>query len=71
MLSKEYGCWLTIISKAMVRGSLMGVLAAFLCTSVCAQSISGAGATFPYSVYSHWAQAYQQQTGVNVKYLSI
>jgi len=65
------GAAMTIISKVLVRGSLMGVLGAFLCTSVVAQSISGAGATFPYPVYSRWAQAYQQQTGVNVNYQSI
>jgi len=33
--------------------------------------ISGAGATFPYPVYSKWASAYKQQTGVGLNYQSI
>jgi phosphate transport system substrate-binding protein len=33
--------------------------------------ISGAGATFPYPVYSKWANAYKQQSGVGLNYQSI
>jgi phosphate transport system substrate-binding protein len=36
-----------------------------------ATDISGAGATFPYPVYSKWADAYKQQTGVGLNYQSI
>lgn len=36
-----------------------------------AQTITGAGATFPYPVYVKWAQTYQQQTGVGVNYQPI
>ena len=36
-----------------------------------AVDISGAGATFPYPVYSKWADAYKQQTGVGLNYQSI
>ncbi len=35
------------------------------------QTITGAGATFPYPLYVKWAQQYQQQTGVNVNYQPI
>jgi phosphate transport system substrate-binding protein len=35
------------------------------------RDISGAGATFPYPVYSKWAGAYQQQTGIGLNYQSI
>ncbi|RLC27947.1 MAG: phosphate ABC transporter substrate-binding protein PstS [Deltaproteobacteria bacterium] len=34
-------------------------------------AISGAGATFPYPVYSKWAAAYNRETGVRVNYQSI
>ncbi|RLB95773.1 MAG: phosphate ABC transporter substrate-binding protein PstS [Deltaproteobacteria bacterium] len=34
-------------------------------------SISGAGATFPYPVYSKWAAAYNKETGVKFNYQSI
>jgi len=34
-------------------------------------SISGAGATFPYPVYSKWADAYNKETGVKFNYQSI
>jgi phosphate transport system substrate-binding protein len=36
-----------------------------------ATDISGAGATFPYPIYSKWADAYKQQTGVGLNYQSI
>ncbi|MCB1221630.1 MAG: phosphate ABC transporter substrate-binding protein PstS [Planctomycetales bacterium] len=33
--------------------------------------ISGAGATFPYPVYSKWADSYQKETGIGLNYQSI
>jgi len=36
-----------------------------------AQTINGAGATFPYPVYSQWAYKYNQITGVKLNYQSI
>lgn len=35
------------------------------------KAISGAGATFPYPVYSKWADAYNKETGVKFNYQSI
>jgi phosphate transport system substrate-binding protein len=40
-------------------------------TAVAAADISGAGATFPYPIYSKWADAYKQQTGIGLNYQSI
>ncbi len=34
-------------------------------------TISGAGATFPYPIYSKWAEAYNKATGVKLNYQSI
>jgi phosphate transport system substrate-binding protein len=44
-----------------------------VCVAGAAQAvdISGAGATFPYPIYSKWADAYRQQTGVGLNYQSI
>lgn len=39
--------------------------------SSAATSITGAGSTFAYPIYSKWAQAYQQKTGVGLNYQSI
>lgn len=36
-----------------------------------AQSINGAGATFPAPLYSKWAEAYNKETGVRLNYQSI
>jgi phosphate transport system substrate-binding protein len=36
-----------------------------------ADSITGAGATFPYPVYARWAAAYNEKTGVKLNYQSI
>jgi phosphate transport system substrate-binding protein len=42
----------------------------FVCTAMAAD-ITGAGATFPYPIYSKWAEAYKQATGVGLNYQSI
>lgn len=39
--------------------------------SALAADITGAGATFPYAVYTKWAEAYQQATGSKVNYQGI
>ena len=50
----------------------LAVLGAVLCAGmVRAADISGAGATFPYPIYSKWADAYKQKTGVCLNYQSI
>jgi phosphate transport system substrate-binding protein len=36
-----------------------------------AQSLTGAGATFPYPIYSKWFDVYKQKTGVEINYQSI
>jgi phosphate transport system substrate-binding protein len=36
-----------------------------------AQNLNGAGATFPYPIYSKWFSEYSQQTGVKINYQSI
>jgi phosphate transport system substrate-binding protein len=36
-----------------------------------AQNLTGAGATFPYPIYSKWFDTYRQKTGVAINYQSI
>jgi phosphate transport system substrate-binding protein len=48
---------------AMIALAAPGVLAA--------AEISGAGATFPYPIYSKWAEAYKAKTGISMNYQSI
>ena len=43
---------------------------AFLVTAQ-AQTINGAGATFPAPLYSKWAEAYSKTTGIQVNYQSV
>jgi phosphate transport system substrate-binding protein len=62
--------------KDLTRGSLRVVLAVLAVTAASAtfaqeRSISGAGATFPYPIYSRWAEAYYKQTGLKLNYQSI
>ena len=47
------------------------VASAIVSTSVFATDITGAGATFPFPVYSKWAEAYKEKSGVGVNYQSI
>jgi phosphate transport system substrate-binding protein len=50
--------------------ALAGVVL-FGCSPQASVEISGAGATFPFPVYSKWAGAYKQQSGVGLNYQSI
>jgi phosphate transport system substrate-binding protein len=60
-----------------IRRTSPGRLGAFLlaaalsATPLLAADISGAGATFPYPLYSKWAEAYKTKTGVGLNYQSI
>ena len=52
------------------------ILAAFLAVAAIAApaqaaDITGAGATFPYPIYSKWADAYKKETGNGLNYQSI
>jgi phosphate transport system substrate-binding protein len=43
----------------------------FAVNAATAADISGAGASFPYPIYSKWADAYQKETGNRLNYQSI
>lgn len=49
---------------------LLTLLTAFTVTAHAAD-ITGAGATFPYPIYSKWAEGYKKVTGVGLNYQSI
>jgi phosphate transport system substrate-binding protein len=48
-----------------------GLVAAGLAAPAGAADITGAGATFPFPVYSKWAEAYRKETGTGLNYQSI
>src|ERR1700680_255589 len=52
--------------KAIVAAGLVAAS-----TSAFAADITGAGATFPFPVYSKWADAYKKETGDGLNYQSI
>src|SRR3954470_8485861 len=49
--------------------TLAGVLA--VGSPLAAQSLTGAGATFPNPIYTKWFDAYNKKTGVQINYQSI
>ena len=56
----------------MKTNRLLAVIAtAATLTSTFAVDITGAGATFPYPIYSKWADAYKKTTGSGMNYQSI
>ena len=55
-----------MFTKVLVGGAVMA-----FSLHAAAQSITGAGATFPYPVYAKWAEAYKKETGVSLNYQSI
>ncbi len=56
----------SILGLALAAG-----LAATAATAARATDITGAGATFPFPIYSKWADAYKKETGDSLNYQSI
>lgn len=55
-----------------MKKSILTLLAALgFAVSAQAQVITGAGATFPYPIYSKWAETYKATSGVSLNYQSI
>jgi phosphate transport system substrate-binding protein len=55
------------LSLALTTGLAFGLAAG----PAGAADITGAGATFPFPVYSKWAEAYKKETGTGLNYQSI
>lgn len=59
---------------SFLRGKVFLITGLLLASNVAladTTAITGAGATFPYPLYSKWAQVYQSKTGVTVNYQPI
>ncbi|HEX8664197.1 MAG TPA: phosphate ABC transporter substrate-binding protein PstS [Beijerinckiaceae bacterium] len=57
--------------KSLSYALAAGLAAAVLAAPAGAADITGAGATFPFPVYSKWAEAYRKETGTGLNYQSI
>ncbi|HWU97762.1 MAG TPA: phosphate ABC transporter substrate-binding protein PstS [Oxalicibacterium sp.] len=55
----------------LVKSAVIAAGAAMTFSSALAADITGAGATFPYPIYSKWAEAYKAATGTGLNYQSI
>lgn len=55
----------------LAQGALAASFGLAFSVSALAADITGAGATFPYAVYTKWAEAYQSATGNKVNYQGI
>jgi phosphate transport system substrate-binding protein len=55
----------------MFTKSILAATLAAACLGAFAADITGAGATFPYPVYSKWADTYKKTTGNGMNYQSI
>ncbi len=55
----------------LVQGTLAAAMGLTFSLGALAADITGAGATFPYAVYTKWAEAYQVATGNKVNYQGI
>jgi phosphate transport system substrate-binding protein len=58
------------MNTSLVRATAFAICVSTV-TCASAANISGAGATFPYPVYSKWADAYRKETGDGLNYQSI
>ena len=59
------------MNPSIAKGLIVAVTAVAALAVARAADISGAGATFPYPVYSKWADAYKTKTNIGLNYQSI
>ena len=57
--------------KKMLIQSLVGAAAVAFSLHASAQTITGAGATFPFPIFSKWAEDYKKASNVSLNYQSI
>src|SRR5512135_2518748 len=57
--------------KIIIKMALVITLLLSFAHAEAAETLNGAGATFPYPVYSAWAYDYNKVTGVKLNYQSI
>ena len=50
---------------------ILAIVLTALSMTISAQTITGAGATFPYPIYSKWSELYNKESGVALNYQSI
>ena len=62
---------MSYLLKLCAKTALAGAVALSTLSVAAAADISGAGATFPYPIYSKWADAYKKETGTGLNYQSI
>lgn len=55
----------------MIRRFIFSLAISLIASEVFAESITGAGASFPYPIYSKWAGQYSKDTGNQINYQSI
>ncbi len=55
----------------ILKRAAVAAVAALAASAAIALDISGAGATFPYPIYSKWADMYKKETGNGLNYQSI
>lgn len=60
-----------MLTKRIISGAALAVTCVVLTLSAHAADLTGAGATFPYPIYSKWAEAYKAATGIGLNYQSI
>jgi len=57
--------------KQVFASLIVGVSAAVATAGVFAADVTGAGASFPYPIYSKWAESYKAATGNGLNYASV
>src|SRR5262252_5612313 len=60
-----------MLSKRLIPALIAGLATISVATGVLAANISGAGATFPFPIYSKWSGTYKGVSGNALNYQSI
>ena len=58
-------------AKILQHAAMLSLAATLVAGAAGAQALTGAGATFPYPLYSKWFDVYKEQKNVEINYQSI
>jgi phosphate transport system substrate-binding protein len=58
-------------TKQVIKTVVLATTGLLMSLNISAADLTGAGATFPYPIYSKWAEAYKAATGIGLNYQSI
>ena len=70
-MNRKHMTLIALVLSAVTVAAITGAVAPAAHANPVSSNLTGAGATFPYPLYSKWFDVYHQKTGIEINYQSI